>query len=71
MLKAGSLLTDAEYMSLAMKESLWYAKSGLEPVKVNMNKVLVSSTDVDIVTSTAELDYSRSTMTKEDVIQKE
>eukprot|EP00957_Ditylum_brightwellii_P175206 13338985-Ditylum_brightwellii.AAC.1 len=25
-------------MSPAMKESLWYVKSGLEPVKVNMNK---------------------------------
>eukprot|EP00957_Ditylum_brightwellii_P172871 13160575-Ditylum_brightwellii.AAC.1 len=38
MLKAGSLVTDAEYMSPLMKESLWYVKSGLEPVKVNMNK---------------------------------
>eukprot|EP00957_Ditylum_brightwellii_P166066 12643458-Ditylum_brightwellii.AAC.1 len=38
MLKAGSLVTDAEYMSPAMKDSLWYAKSGLEPVKLNMNK---------------------------------
>jgi hypothetical protein len=70
-LKAGSLVVDAEYMSPAMKESLWYVKSGLEPVKVNMNKVLVSNIDVDIVTSTSELDYSISTMTQEDVIQKE
>eukprot|EP00957_Ditylum_brightwellii_P206106 15346847-Ditylum_brightwellii.AAC.1 len=37
-LKAGYLVTDAEFMSPAMKESLWYVKSGLEPVKVNMNK---------------------------------
>eukprot|EP00957_Ditylum_brightwellii_P209595 15362401-Ditylum_brightwellii.AAC.1 len=37
-LKAGSLVTDAEYMSLAMKDSLWYVKSGLELVKINMNK---------------------------------
>ena len=70
-LKAGSLVTDAEYMSPAMKDSLWYVKSGLEPVKVNMKKVLVSNIYVDIVTSTSELDYSMSTMTQEDVIQKE
>eukprot|EP00957_Ditylum_brightwellii_P058393 4428044-Ditylum_brightwellii.AAC.1 len=38
MLKAGSLVSDAEYMSPAMKDSWWYVKSGLEPVKVNMNK---------------------------------
>eukprot|EP00957_Ditylum_brightwellii_P180311 13736100-Ditylum_brightwellii.AAC.1 len=37
-LKAGSLVTDAECMSPAIKESLWYVKSWLEPVKVNMNK---------------------------------
>ena len=70
-LKAGSLVTDAEYMSPAMKENVWYVKSGLESVKVSMNKVLVSNIDVDIVTSTSELDYSMSTMTQEDVIQKE
>ena len=70
MLKAGSLVTDAEYMSPAMKDSLWYVKSGLESVKVNMNKVLVSNIDVDIVTSISELDYSMSTMTQEDVILK-
>eukprot|EP00957_Ditylum_brightwellii_P019339 1459092-Ditylum_brightwellii.AAC.1 len=58
-------------MSPAMKESLWYVKSGIEPVKVNMNKVLVSNIDVDIVTFTPELDYSMSTITQEDVIQKE
>eukprot|EP00957_Ditylum_brightwellii_P135225 10311564-Ditylum_brightwellii.AAC.1 len=29
-LKAGSLVTDEEYMSLAMKERLWYVKPGLE-----------------------------------------
>eukprot|EP00957_Ditylum_brightwellii_P211309 15366029-Ditylum_brightwellii.AAC.1 len=38
MMKAGSLVSDAEYMSLAMKDSLWYGKSGREPVKVNMEK---------------------------------
>eukprot|EP00957_Ditylum_brightwellii_P113547 8657854-Ditylum_brightwellii.AAC.1 len=38
MLKAESFVTDAEYMSPAMKDSLWCVKSGLEPVKVNMNK---------------------------------
>ena len=70
-LKAGFLVTDAECMSLAMKESLRYVKSGLKPVKVNMNKVLVSNIDVDIVTCTSELDYSMSTMTQEDVIQQE
>eukprot|EP00957_Ditylum_brightwellii_P065574 4973734-Ditylum_brightwellii.AAC.1 len=37
-LKAGSIATDAEYMSPAMKESLCHVQSGLEPVKVNMNK---------------------------------
>eukprot|EP00957_Ditylum_brightwellii_P190803 14525871-Ditylum_brightwellii.AAC.1 len=37
-LKAGSLVKDVEYMSPAVKESLWYVKYGLEPVKVNMNK---------------------------------
>eukprot|EP00957_Ditylum_brightwellii_P127917 9754963-Ditylum_brightwellii.AAC.1 len=58
-------------MSPAMKDSLWYVKSGLESVKVNMNKILVSSIDVDIVKSTSELDFSMSTMTQEDVIQKE
>ena len=40
MLKAGSLVTDTECMSPAMKESLWYVKFGLKSVKVNMNKVL-------------------------------
>eukprot|EP00957_Ditylum_brightwellii_P091249 6947210-Ditylum_brightwellii.AAC.1 len=65
MLKAGSLVLDAEYMSLAMKNCLWHAKSGLEPVKLNMNKALVSNIDVDIGTSTSELDYSMSTMTQE------
>eukprot|EP00957_Ditylum_brightwellii_P181889 13857361-Ditylum_brightwellii.AAC.1 len=54
-----------------MKDSLWYAKPGLELVKVNMNKALVSNIDVDIVTPTSELDYSMSNMTKEDVIQKQ
>eukprot|EP00957_Ditylum_brightwellii_P155527 11838559-Ditylum_brightwellii.AAC.1 len=38
MLNAGSLVSDAECMSPAMKDSLWYVKSGLEPVKVNMEK---------------------------------
>eukprot|EP00957_Ditylum_brightwellii_P133963 10214793-Ditylum_brightwellii.AAC.1 len=33
MMKAGSLVPDS-----AMKDSLWYIESGLEPVKVNMNK---------------------------------
>ena len=56
-LKAGSLVIDAEYMSPAIKESLWYVKSGLESVKVNINKVLVSNIYIDIVTSTSELDY--------------
>eukprot|EP00957_Ditylum_brightwellii_P114556 8734843-Ditylum_brightwellii.AAC.1 len=37
-LKAGSLVTDAEYKSPAMKDSLWCVKSGLKSVKVNMNK---------------------------------
>eukprot|EP00957_Ditylum_brightwellii_P187921 14308026-Ditylum_brightwellii.AAC.1 len=68
MLKAGSLVTDVEYMSPAMKESLWYDKSGIDSVKVNMGKVLVSNIDVDIVTSTSGLDCSMSTMTQEDVI---
>eukprot|EP00957_Ditylum_brightwellii_P073736 5603758-Ditylum_brightwellii.AAC.1 len=54
-----------------MKESLWYVKSGLEPVKNSMNKALVSNIDSDIDTSTPELDYSMSTMTQEDVMRKE
>eukprot|EP00957_Ditylum_brightwellii_P094669 7209719-Ditylum_brightwellii.AAC.1 len=58
-------------MSPAMKESVWYVKFGLESVKVNINKALVSNIDEDIVTSTSELDYLMSTMTQEDVIQKE
>eukprot|EP00957_Ditylum_brightwellii_P156286 11895277-Ditylum_brightwellii.AAC.1 len=37
-LKVASLVTDAEYMSPAMKESLWHVKSGLKSVKVNVNK---------------------------------
>eukprot|EP00957_Ditylum_brightwellii_P120263 9175691-Ditylum_brightwellii.AAC.1 len=71
MLKAGSLVTDAECISPAMKENMWYVKSGLEPVKDNMKKVLLSTLDVDIVTSASGLDYSKGTMTQEDVIQKE
>eukprot|EP00957_Ditylum_brightwellii_P007450 563531-Ditylum_brightwellii.AAC.1 len=51
MLKAGLHVPDTEYMSPAMKDSLSYVKSGLEPVK--------------------ELEYSTSTMTQEDVVQKE
>eukprot|EP00957_Ditylum_brightwellii_P016958 1278825-Ditylum_brightwellii.AAC.1 len=46
-LKAGSLVSDAEYMSPAMKDN------------------------VDIVTSTSDLDYSMSTVAQEHVIQKE
>eukprot|EP00957_Ditylum_brightwellii_P122966 9375624-Ditylum_brightwellii.AAC.1 len=69
--KARSLVIDAEYMSPVMKESLWYVKSGLGPVTCYMIKALVSNIDVDIVTSTSEMDYSISTMTQEDVIQKE
>eukprot|EP00957_Ditylum_brightwellii_P173424 13204380-Ditylum_brightwellii.AAC.1 len=37
-LKAGSLVSDAEYMSPAVKDSLWHIKSVLKSVKVNMNK---------------------------------
>ena len=70
-LKAGSLVIDTEYTNPAVKESVWYVKSGLESVKVNINKVLVSNIYIDIVTSTSELDYSMSTMAQEDVIQKE
>eukprot|EP00957_Ditylum_brightwellii_P109487 8350262-Ditylum_brightwellii.AAC.1 len=38
MLIVGSLVTDIEYMSKSIKYSLWYVKSGLEPVRVNMIK---------------------------------
>eukprot|EP00957_Ditylum_brightwellii_P064132 4865344-Ditylum_brightwellii.AAC.1 len=38
MSKAGSLVPGTEYMSPALKDSLWYVKSGLEPVKVDINK---------------------------------
>eukprot|EP00957_Ditylum_brightwellii_P068870 5227705-Ditylum_brightwellii.AAC.1 len=69
MLKTGSLVTNVEYISPAMKDSLWYVKSGIESVKLNMNKVLISNIDVDVVTSTSELDYSMSNMTQEDVIK--
>eukprot|EP00957_Ditylum_brightwellii_P006442 488981-Ditylum_brightwellii.AAC.1 len=36
-----------------------------------MEEVLVSNLDINIVTSTSELDYSMSSMTQEDVIEKE
>eukprot|EP00957_Ditylum_brightwellii_P009800 739097-Ditylum_brightwellii.AAC.1 len=71
MLKAGSLVSDAEYMNQAMKDSLHHLRSGIEPIKFNMNNIFVSNIDVDIVTSTSKLDYSMGTMTHEDVIQKE
>eukprot|EP00957_Ditylum_brightwellii_P013913 1050078-Ditylum_brightwellii.AAC.1 len=62
-------------MGMLIKESTYGAVNandqrtdGLGPVKVNMNKVLVSDTDVDIATSTSKLDCSMSTMAQEDVI---
>eukprot|EP00957_Ditylum_brightwellii_P174326 13272264-Ditylum_brightwellii.AAC.1 len=37
-LTSGTLVSDAVYMRTAMKDSLWYAKAELDPVKVNMEK---------------------------------
>eukprot|EP00957_Ditylum_brightwellii_P201139 15324217-Ditylum_brightwellii.AAC.1 len=71
LLKSGTLAFDAEYMSPVMKDSMWYVKSGIESVKVNMERVFVSSCDVDIVASTSDLYYSMSNMTQKDVIEKE
>eukprot|EP00957_Ditylum_brightwellii_P016450 1237022-Ditylum_brightwellii.AAC.1 len=70
MSEAGSLVINEEYMRPATKDSLWYNNSGQEPVKVNMNEALASNIDVGIVISTSELDYSMSTMSQEDVIQR-
>eukprot|EP00957_Ditylum_brightwellii_P149259 11366809-Ditylum_brightwellii.AAC.1 len=57
LLKSETLVSDAEYMSPVIKDSMWCVKSGIESVKVNIENVLVSSLDVDIVISTTELDY--------------
>eukprot|EP00957_Ditylum_brightwellii_P098591 7510287-Ditylum_brightwellii.AAC.1 len=71
LMKSGTLVSDAEYMSPAMKYSKWYVKLGIETVIVSMENVLVSNLDVNIVTSTLELDYFMKSVTQEDVTEKE
>eukprot|EP00957_Ditylum_brightwellii_P001165 91689-Ditylum_brightwellii.AAC.1 len=71
LLKSGTLVSNAEYTSPGMKGSMWYVKSGIGSVKINMEKQLVSNFDVDIVTSTLKLDYSMSNISQEDAIEKE
>eukprot|EP00957_Ditylum_brightwellii_P109907 8383740-Ditylum_brightwellii.AAC.1 len=38
LLKSGALVSDVEHMSPTTKDSMWYVKSGIESVKVNMEK---------------------------------
>eukprot|EP00957_Ditylum_brightwellii_P195718 14911447-Ditylum_brightwellii.AAC.1 len=54
-----------------MKDNMWYIKSGIEPVNINMEKLLISNLGVNIVTSISELEYSMSDMIQEGVIEKE
>ncbi len=39
--KAQTLLCDAEYMTPAMKDTLWYVRTEVETVKVDMKKVVI------------------------------
>eukprot|EP00957_Ditylum_brightwellii_P099807 7603401-Ditylum_brightwellii.AAC.1 len=36
LLKSGTLVSDAEYMSPAIKDSMWYVKSRIKAVNINM-----------------------------------
>ena len=70
-LREGTLVADAEYMTPASKDSVWYVRNEVEPIKVDVKKLLIPRLDVHIVTSISELDYSISTMTEDDIIIKE
>ena len=70
-LKEGCLVSDAEYLTPAMKDSSWYINSKLDAVKVDMKKVIVPKLDVSIAKSSSDLDYTMSSMTQKEIDEKE
>ena len=72
LIKEGSLVCEAEYMSPAQKGLLWYMipKEGTISTVVDMGKVLIAMLSVSVITSTSQLDRSMSNLTLSNIIER-
>ena len=72
LIKEGSLVCEAEYMSPAQEGSLWYLipKEGTISTAVDMGKVLIARLSVSVITSISQLDRSVNNLTLSNIIER-